>query len=216
MANFKLQEEEVFSGIQTYLYEVEANTIDEAVTKILDGEVDPYDCEALFDEATDAEVEDNTRKIYNDEALVWRDPINRGSLITKNLRNISRHLSLLMENEPEVFMGGDIPFPTVRKVMEKLGWMPKDFITDKNGWEIDYQIYFVKEGKDFCYLVSGGIYEGNLIITKETKMNIYTYYVQHSSKHAETVTVEAPNEEEARKSLDELFPDSTSIELVKE
>lgn len=38
---------------------------------------------------------------------------------------------------------------------------------DTNGWDIDYWVTFIKEGKDFNYIVSGNLYYGNINIRKE-------------------------------------------------
>lgn len=47
-------------------------------------------------------------------------------------------------------------------------------------------------------------------------MKTYTYYIEFKSSHAETIRIEAPSEEEARKSLSETFPKLTIVELIKE
>lgn len=41
-------------------------------------------------------------------------------------------------------------------------------------------------------------------------MKTYTYYIEFKKRCAETVTIEAPSEEEARKSLNETFQKSHS------
>lgn len=38
---------------------------------------------------------------------------------------------------------------------------------ETNGWDIDYWVTFIKEGKDFKYIVSGSLYYGNINIRKE-------------------------------------------------
>ena len=66
-----------------------------------------------------------TREIYNDkDELMWHNAelVNRGEIITQSVRSISENLSLIMEGEPESFIGGDIALSTVIKVMESLGW----------------------------------------------------------------------------------------------
>lgn len=47
MAIFKLQREEKFATWWRDYYEIEADSIEEAVEIILNGEVDPYDTEAI-------------------------------------------------------------------------------------------------------------------------------------------------------------------------
>lgn len=93
--------------------------------------------------------------------------VNRGEIITQGIRSISENLSLIMEGEPESFIGGDIALSTVVKVMESLGWK---FCTydgfDTNGWDIDYWLYFIKDEKDFSYRVSGNVYFGGVKIEK--------------------------------------------------
>lgn len=67
-----------------------------------------------------------------------------------------------MESEPEEFSAGCISLALVKEVLEKLGWT-EDLET--NGWDIDYWVTFIKEGKDFKYIVSGNY--GNINIRKE-------------------------------------------------
>lgn len=47
-------------------------------------------------------------------------------------------------------------------------------------------------------------------------MKTYTYYIEFKKRCAETVTIEAPSEEEARKSLNETFRNLTLVELISE
>ena len=49
MAIFKLQKEEKFATWWRDYYEIEADSIEEAVEIVLSGEVDPYDTEAIAD-----------------------------------------------------------------------------------------------------------------------------------------------------------------------
>lgn len=42
------------------------------------------------------------------------------------------------------------------------------------------------------------------------------YYIEFKKRCAETVTIEAPSEEEARKSLNETFRNLTLVELISE
>ena len=87
--------------------------------------------------------------------------VNRGEIITQSIRSISENLSLIMEGEPESFIGGDIALSTV----VSLGWK---FCTydgfDTNGWS--YWLYFIKDEKDFSYRVSGNVYFGGIKIEK--------------------------------------------------
>lgn len=43
-------------------------------------------------------------------------------------------------------------------------------------------------------------------------MKTYTYYIEFKTRCAETITIEAPSEEEARKSLRETFRNLTLVE----
>ena len=70
-----------------------------------------------------------------------------------------------MESEPEEFSAGCISLALVKEVLEKLGWTDTNIET--NGWDIDYWVTFIKEGKDFKYIVSGSLYYGNINIRKE-------------------------------------------------
>lgn len=47
-------------------------------------------------------------------------------------------------------------------------------------------------------------------------MKTYTYYIEFKKRCAETVTIEAPSEEEARKSLNETFRNLTLVGLISE
>lgn len=47
-------------------------------------------------------------------------------------------------------------------------------------------------------------------------MKSYTYYIEFRMGHAETITVEAPSEQEARKSIKDTFRNVLLIELIKE
>lgn len=65
----------------------------------------------------------------------------------------------------EEFSAGCISFALVKEVLEKLGWTDTNIET--NGWDIDYWVTFIKEGKNFDYIVSGSLYYGNINIRKE-------------------------------------------------
>ena len=71
--------------------------------------------------------------------MMWHNAelVNRGEIITQGIRSISENLSLIMEGEPESFIGGGIALSTV--VMESLGWK---FCTydgfNTNGWTIGF------------------------------------------------------------------------------
>lgn len=92
--------------------------------------------------------------------------VNRGEIITQDLRNISDQLFHIMESEPEEFSAGCISFALVKEVLEKLGWTDTEDL-ETNGWDIDYWVTFIKEGKNFDYIVSGSLYYGNINIRKE-------------------------------------------------
>lgn len=69
MAIFKLKKDEKISTWWRDYYEIEAETIEEAVAIILEGEVDPYDTEAMVDlqmEPTETEILDETGNIVYD------------------------------------------------------------------------------------------------------------------------------------------------------
>lgn len=174
MTKFKLYEDILSRSWNRYFYDVEADTIEEAVEKVRYGEVDCYDSEQIYEVIDELDPVDNngspTREIYNDkDELMWHNAklVNRGEIITQSIRSISENLSLIMEGEPESFIGGGIALSTVVKVMESLGWK---FCTydgfDTNGWDIDYWLYFIKDEKDFSYRVSGNVYFGGIKIEK--------------------------------------------------
>jgi tRNA(His) 5'-end guanylyltransferase len=129
MTKFKLYEDILSRSWNRYFYDVEANTIEEAVEKVRYGEVGCYDSEQIYEVIDELDPVDNngspTREIYNDkDELMWHNAelVNRGEIITQSIRSISENLSLIMEGEPESFRGGDIAFSTARRVMEMLGW----------------------------------------------------------------------------------------------
>lgn len=170
MNSFNLYEDILSRTWNRYYYEVEAETLEEAIEKVKDGEVDCYDSEQLYESTDDLAPEENngsaTREIYHEDEVVWDNAklVNRGEIITQDLRNISDQLFHIMESEPEEFSAGCISLALVKEVLEKLGWT-EDLET--NGWDIDYWVTFIKEGKDFKYIVSGSLYYGNIIIRKE-------------------------------------------------
>lgn len=171
MTKFKLYEDILVRSWDRYFYDVEANTIEEAVEKVRYGKVDYYDAEQIYDAIDKLDPVDNngnpTREIYNDkDKLIWHNAelVNRGEIITQGIRNISKNLSLIIESEQELFIGGDIALSTITKVMKSLGWEIDRFET--NGFEIDYWIYFIKDNKDFSYKVSGSVLEGEVKIEK--------------------------------------------------
>lgn len=150
----------------------EAETLEEAIEKVKDGEVDCYDSEQLYESTDDLAPEENngsaTREIYHEDEVVWDNAklVNRGEIITQDLRNISDQLFHIMESEPEEFSAGCISLALVKEVLEKLGWTDTEDL-ETNGWDIDYWVTFIKEGKDFKYIVSGSLYYGNINIRKE-------------------------------------------------
>lgn len=90
--------------------------------------------------------------------------IDRSEIITQNIRNISENLLLIMQDEPESFSGINVALSVVVEVMKSLGW--KFDGIDTNGWDVDYWLYFIKDDKDFSYMVSGNLYYGDLKIDK--------------------------------------------------
>jgi hypothetical protein len=69
MAIFKLKKDEKISTWWRDYYEIEAESVEEAVAIILEGEVDPYDTEAMVDlqmEPTETEILDETGNIVYD------------------------------------------------------------------------------------------------------------------------------------------------------
>lgn len=69
MAIFKLKKDEKISTWWRDYYEIEAKSVEEAVAIILEGEVDPYDTEAMVDlqvEPTEIEILDETGNIVYD------------------------------------------------------------------------------------------------------------------------------------------------------
>lgn len=171
MNSFNLYEDVLSRTWNRYYYEVEAETLEEAIEKVKDGEVDCYDSEQLYESTDDLAPEENngsaTREIYHEDEVVWDNAklVNRGEIITQDLRNISDQLFHIMESEPEEFSAGCISFALVKEVLEELGWTDTNIET--NGWDIDYWVTFIKEGKDFKHIVSGSLYYGNINIRKE-------------------------------------------------
>lgn len=155
-------------------YDVEADTIEEAVEKVRYGEVDCYDSEQIYEVIDELDPVDNngspTREIYNDkDELMWHNAelVNRGEIITQSIRSISENLSLIMEGEPELFRGGDIAFSTARRVMEMLGWKCSYAGKATLGQDAYYCIICTKPDKDFKYKIFGNAYEGSISISKE-------------------------------------------------
>jgi hypothetical protein len=69
MAIFKLKKDEKIETWWRDYYEIEADSIEEAVEIILSGEVDPYDTESMVDlqmEPTEIEILDETDNIVYD------------------------------------------------------------------------------------------------------------------------------------------------------
>lgn len=172
MNSFNLYEDILSRTWNRYYYEVEAETLEEAIEKVKDGEVDCYDSEQLYESTDDLAPEENngsaTREIYHEDEVVWDNAklVNRGEIITQDLRNISDQLFHIMESEPEEFSAGCISLALVKEVLEKLGWTDTEDL-ETNGWDIDYWVTFIKEGKDFKYIVNGSLYYGNINIRKE-------------------------------------------------
>lgn len=120
MTKFKLYEDILSRSWNRYFYDVEANTIEEAVEKVRYEEVDSEQIYEVIDELDPVDNNGSpTREIYNDKDE-WHNAelVNRGEIITQGIRSISENLSLIMEGEPESFRGGDIAFSTARRVME--------------------------------------------------------------------------------------------------
>lgn len=69
MPKFKLKKDEKYPAWYRDYYEVEANTIEEAVQMILDYDVEPYDSEPLFEfeqEPLETEIVDQEGNILYD------------------------------------------------------------------------------------------------------------------------------------------------------
>lgn len=172
---FEGDDEDILSrSWNRYFYDVEANTIEEAVEKVRYGEVDCYDSEQIYEVIDELDPVDNngspTREIYNDkDELMWHNAelVNGGEIITQSIRSISENLSLIMEGEPELFRGGDIAFSTARRVMEMLGWKCSYAGKATLGQDAYYCIICTKPDKDFKYKIFGNAYEGSISISKE-------------------------------------------------
>lgn len=114
MNSFNLYEDVLSRTWNRYYYEVEAETLEEAIEKVKDGEVDCYDSEQLYESTDDLAPEENngsaTREIYHEDEVVWDNAklVNRGEIITQDLRNISDQLFHIMESEPEEFSAGSV------------------------------------------------------------------------------------------------------------
>lgn len=152
MNSFNLYEDILSRTWNRYYYEVEAETLEEAIEKVKDGEVDCYDSEQLYESTDDLAPEENngsaTREIYHEDEVVWDNAklVNRGEIITQDLRNISDQLFHIMESEPEEFSAGCISLALVKEVLEKLGWTDTEDL-ETNGWDIDYWGNFHKGRK---------------------------------------------------------------------
>lgn len=168
-----LAEQLAYDNFQSYSCENDIAE-EEAIEEVKNGKQDCYDSELLYETVIELSPEDNngnpTREIYDNlnDTLVWDNSsvVNRGDIITQNLRDISDQLFRIMESEPEEFNAGCVSFASVKEVLEKLGWTDISSI-DTDGWDIDYWVTFIKEGKDFNYIVSGNLYYGNINIRKE-------------------------------------------------
>lgn len=155
-----------------YYYSVTAETKEEAVKKVENGEVECYDAEQFSECQYDIDPLDNdgkgTREIYDDKGnLMWHNAelVDYGELVTRSIEKTKAFLLEVMSKEPELFSGGDISLSLTKEVMEQLGWSISDEIyTD--GWDVDFHTIATKEGKNFDYLVSGNLYYGNLSISK--------------------------------------------------
>lgn len=171
MTKFKLYEDILSRSWNRYFYDVEANTIEEAVEKVKYGEVDCYDSEQIYEGIDELDPVDNngspTREIYNDkDELIWHNAelVNRGEIITQSLRNISKNLLSIMADEPEVFEGGNISLSLVNEVMKDLGYETNDSVSFAN---CTYRTTYTKPGKNFSYQIIGDIYYGNISIEKK-------------------------------------------------
>lgn len=147
---FDLYEDILSHSWHRFYYGVEAETIEEAIEEVKNGKQDCYDSELLYETVIELSPEDNngnpTREIYDNlnDTLVWDNSsiVNRGDIITQNLRGISDQLFRIMESEPEEFNAGCVSFASVKEVLEKLGWTDISSI-DTNGWDIDYWVTFL-------------------------------------------------------------------------
>lgn len=122
MTKFKLYEDILSRSWNRYFYDVEANTIEEAVEKVRYEEVDCYDSEQIYEVIDELDPVDNngspTREIYSDkDELMWHNAelVNRGEIITQGIRSISENLSLIMEGEIYFKKYGEIMMDVVDK-----------------------------------------------------------------------------------------------------
>lgn len=98
MNSFNLYEDILSRTWNRYYYEVEAETLEEAIEKVKDGEVDCYDSEQLYESTDDLAPEENngsaTREIYHED--VWDNAklVNRGEIITQDLRPTVSHYGI--------------------------------------------------------------------------------------------------------------------------
>lgn len=71
MNSFNLYEDVLSRTWNRYYYEVEADTLEEAIEKVKDGEVDCYDSEQLYESTDDlAPEENNGSEIYHEDVLM--------------------------------------------------------------------------------------------------------------------------------------------------
>ena len=73
MPIFKLTKQELIKQWWNDFYEVEANTLEEAIQKILDYEEDPYDSEPIIEIQVAPEriiiLDENRKEVYDSEQL---------------------------------------------------------------------------------------------------------------------------------------------------
>lgn len=73
MPIFKLTKQELIKQWWNDFYEVEANTLEEAIQKILDYEEDPYDSEPVVEILASPEriiiLDENRKEVYDSEQL---------------------------------------------------------------------------------------------------------------------------------------------------
>ena len=171
MKIFNFYEDVLSSSWDRYYHEIEAETLEEAIEKVKDGEGSCYNSEHFYESSEEVTPEKNngsaTREIYYENELIWdnTETINRSDVITRNIKNISNQLFYIMASEPECLNLECVSFALVKKVLNQLEWNNDDIIlSDK---DFSYSCIFKNPKRAFCYIVRYGSYFGDLSIEKK-------------------------------------------------
>lgn len=91
MTKFKLYEDILSRSWNRYFYDVEANTIEEAVEKVRYGEVDCYDSEQIYEVIDELDPVDNNGKLDDDELTSsYKRSLKTGAMFDARCFNIPK------------------------------------------------------------------------------------------------------------------------------